>query len=92
MKEYNYEVFKKNEEWLNNERKKLIRLNKGIIELFTNVIGYGNTADLVKFIVDNETDPEIINSAKYIMYWVEYNNLCDYPEITKYNNYKEVSE
>lgn len=89
MKEKSMEELKQDIEWLNNKRIKNTRLNQGILKIFTDILGYGQTAEIVKYIVDNETDQEIVNAAKYIMYWVERENICDFPEFNKYNNYNK---
>ena len=72
------------------EKRKLIKLNNEIIQILHDYIGVGEVSAVVKDIVDNCDDPELVNTAKYMMYWVEKASTIDDPEINKYNDYKEV--
>ena len=63
-----------------------------IMELFKELKYYG-VKDALKGIIDDPNTNDIVkNTAKYYMYWLEKDDIIDDPEITKYNNYKEVSE
>jgi hypothetical protein len=75
-------------EWLNNERKKHIKRNKQIIKVLAEI--NCNMLNILENYIDKETDPELINTAKYLAFWIEKEYTIDDPEITKYNNYKEV--
>lgn len=73
--------------YLNNERRKLnIRLHNIIDVLHT----IPNIKTDLNYIIDTESDNDLINTAKYLNYWLEKASTVDDPEITKYNNYKEV--
>ena len=60
------------------------------MELFKELKYYG-VKDALKGIIDDPDTNEIVkNTAKYYMYWLEKADTIDDPEITKYNDYKEV--
>lgn len=60
------------------------------MELFKELKYYG-VKDALKGIIDDpDTNEEVKNTAKYYMYWLEKDDTIDDPEITKYNNYREV--
>lgn len=77
-----------NEIWLNNERKKHIKRNKQMIEILAEI----NTDILgkLKEYIDEETNEDLVNTAKYMAFWIEKEYTIDDPEITKYNNYEGV--
>jgi hypothetical protein len=83
-----YAKLQEEAEWLNYERIEAVGFDNYIVRIFTDYLGYGFTADLVKKIVDKETNPFIVNAAKQLMYRVEQWNIVDIPETTEYNNYK----
>lgn len=58
--------------------------------LFKELKYYG-VKDTLRGIIDDPNANEIVkNTAKYYMYWLEKDDTIDDPEITKYNDYKEV--
>ena len=60
------------------------------MELFKELKYYG-VKDTLRGIIDDPNTNEIVkNTAKYYMYWLEKDDTIDDPEITKYNDYKEV--
>lgn len=71
------------------ERRKLVKLNNDIIKILHDYIGVGEVSAVVRDIVDNCDDPELVNTAKYVMYWVEKASTIDDPKLNKYNNYEE---
>ena len=79
----------KNEIWLNNERKQLNKRINNIIEVLHTIPNI--KADL-NYIIDTESDNDLVNTAKYLNYWLEKDDTIDDPEITKYNNYEEVGK
>lgn len=60
------------------------------MELFKELKYYGVKDALRGIIDDPNTNETVKNTAKYYMYWLEKDDTIDDPEITKYNNYKEV--
>ena len=74
-------------EWLNNERKKHIKKNKQMIKILAeiDIDILGKLEDYI----DEETDEDLINTAKYMAFWIEKEYTIDDPDITEYNNYKE---
>lgn len=60
------------------------------MELFKELKYYGVKDALRGIIDDPDTNETVKNTAKYYMYWLEKDDTIDDPEITKYNNYKEV--
>lgn len=60
------------------------------MELFKELKYYGIKDALRGVIDDPNTNEKVKNTAKYYMYWLEKDDTIDDPEITKYNNYKEV--
>lgn len=77
-----------NEQWLNHERQKHIKRNKQMIKVLAEI--NCNILNILKNYIDEETDPELINTAKYLAFWIEKEYTIDDPEITEYNDYKEV--
>lgn len=66
-------------------------MNKNqIMDLFLELKNYGIKNALRGIVDDPDTNDEIKNTAKYIHYWLEKADTIDDPEITKYNDYKEV--
>ena len=61
-----------------------------VMDLFLELKGYGVKNALRGVIDDPNTNEEVKNTAKYYMYWLEKADTIDDPEITKYNDYKEV--
>lgn len=60
------------------------------MKLFKELKYYG-VKDALRGIIDDPNTNEIVkNTAKYYMYWLEKDDTIDDPEITKYNDYKEV--
>lgn len=60
------------------------------MELFKELKYYGVKDALRGIIDDPNTNETVKNTAKYYMYWLEKDDTIDDPEITKYNDYKEV--
>ena len=73
--------------YLNSERKKLSKRINNIIEVL-HTIPYIKT-DL-NYIIDTESNSDLVNTAKYLNYWLEKADTIDDPEITKYNDYEGV--
>ena len=60
------------------------------MELFKELKFYGVKNALKSIIDDSKVNETVKNTAKYYMYWLEKADTIDDPEITKYNDYKEV--
>lgn len=78
-------------EYLNNERKKANKRIQNIIEVLSIIEKHSDRSikDWCNTIIDCESNPDIVDTAKYINYWLEKTDTIDDPEITKYNDFKE---